>query len=100
MDLDRFLFTGDREAVPFTIRDRRIESREPGFCSSTEYDVEIRGGAGIDTESELHCGATFDDEEVAAIVVARIVEECTYCSDPHEVHDSLRQLPDIGGVAL
>lgn len=54
----------------------------------------------MDAEAELHRRTTFDNEQMGAVVVADIVEHCAHHTDADQVHDSLGELSDLGGMSL
>lgn len=99
-DLDRRGLAGDGEAVPGALHNRRVEACQPVLDPSGEHDVEVRRRPGANTEAQLHRRAALDDEEMASIGVANLVEHGTHHTDADEVHDPLRQLADLGGVTL
>lgn len=86
--------------MPGAIGNRGIESIEPFFDAATEDDVEVGGRPSVDTEAELHRRSTFDDEQVGAMVVADAVEHRADNTDADQVHDSLGELPHLGGMSL
>jgi len=50
---------------------------------AAEDHVEIGGGPGPDAQAELHGGAALDDEQVATIVMADVVEHGAHHTDSH-----------------
>ena len=101
-DLDRYRFglAGNGEAAPGVIGDGGVEAIDPFLDAATEDDIEVGGRTSVDAEAELHRSSTFDDEQTGAVVVADIVEHCADHTDADEVHDSLGELSDFGGMSL
>ncbi len=67
---------------------------------AAKRDIQVGGGSRRDAEPELHRCAALDDEQVASVCVADLVEHRADRSDADKVHHTLRELADVGRVTL